>query len=804
MQHQRNTEKSMRAELGRGKSLTASAIVLALSSSISHHALAQAAQSGGSSTSEFEIEEVVVTATRREASIDKVPMSISAFSGAELEAKTIKAIDDVARFTPGVHFAPADGLVNSISIRGVASGVGASTTGIYVDDTPIQVRSGTGVVTETTYPQIFDLQRVEVLRGPQGTLFGTGSMGGTIRFITPEPGLQDYTGHAKSEISTTEGGEASYEMGAAVGGPLIEDKLGFRASLLYRKAGGYVDRTPFTGTDVTEEDINADKTVVFRGALKLAATDNLTISPSILYQDRNSHDSHYWNSLSDRDSSDFVTGNTQAEPIDDKYSLSALKIEWDIGDMQLISNTSYFDRKLDRLSDYSNFIWQALVGDPIPVEPLAEYRAVSNSGVTQKDFTQEFRLQSGDADSRFNWVVGAIFQRARLQTYQLVIDPFLPELTDSIYGCTLEADDCFGDGLVDGIYSGTIDQTAIDKQAAIFGEAEYAILDNLKLTVGLRYAHTKLDFEREVAGPLLCSICNSQPEPSGGNTPVEKPLTPKVSLSWEPSLDTTLYVTAGKGYRVGGVNFAPTPTGSPGCPAGVQAPETYASDDLWSYEVGGKTRLSGGRVKLQGSAYYIKWNDVQQYVTNTGCITSAYKDNLGTVEIKGFDFGVLVQPVANLILEASGSYTDAQYNQTVYGAPDSGTGAPTIIANDGNSTGVAPWNLQFSGQYDYTLMSRQAFVRVDYTYASRNNVNTPVQDPLTTSYDPDMFTDPAVAMLGARLGVAVGAFDLAIYGTNLLNKSPAIGRYHDSLGSPLYYSTTIRPRTIGLSAAVRF
>jgi hypothetical protein len=178
-----------------------------------------------------ELAEIVVTATRRAVSLDKVPLSVSAYSQEQMDQQGIKSIDDVARFTPGLTFAPStDGLTSSIAIRGVASGVGASTTGIYIDDTPVQVRSGTGVVTENVYPQVFDLERVEVLRGPQGTLFGTGSMGGTVRFITPEPSLESYSGYARAEGSQVDGGDAGYEAGASVGGQFIDGKLGFRQS----------------------------------------------------------------------------------------------------------------------------------------------------------------------------------------------------------------------------------------------------------------------------------------------------------------------------------------------------------------------------------------------------------------------------------------------------------------------------------------------------------------------------------------------------------------------------------------------
>lgn len=181
------------------------------------------------------IEEITVTATRREASADTIPVSITAYSQATMDEQGIKNIEDLSKYTPGLSFAPSKaGYINNIALRGVLSDVGASTTGIYIDDTPLQVRSK-GVVTESAFPQIFDLERVEILKGPQGTLFGTGSMGGTVRFITPEPSLDHFSGYARAEGGVIKGSDSSYEVGAALGGPLIQNALGFRASAFIRR-----------------------------------------------------------------------------------------------------------------------------------------------------------------------------------------------------------------------------------------------------------------------------------------------------------------------------------------------------------------------------------------------------------------------------------------------------------------------------------------------------------------------------------------------------------------------------------------
>lgn len=234
------------------------------------------------------LQEVVVTATRREERLQDVPISVSAFSQEKLDAQGLRSIDDLTRLSPGVAFL-RDGMGSSanyndensdINIRGIDSQAGTSTIGIYIDDTPVQSRHiGFGAV--NVFPALFDLDRVEVLRGPQGTLFGAGAEGGVVRFITPEPGLTRSSGYLRAEVATTKGGDPSYELGAAAGGPIVDDVLGFRISASFRRDGGWVDRVNYNLTPtanpvlpnpvfsaVTSSNANWQETVTFRAALK--------------------------------------------------------------------------------------------------------------------------------------------------------------------------------------------------------------------------------------------------------------------------------------------------------------------------------------------------------------------------------------------------------------------------------------------------------------------------------------------------------------------------------------------------------
>src|ERR1700683_2861567 len=219
------------------------------------------------------LEDIVVTATRHEEALSKVPISISAFTQESMDVKGIKDFQDVVRFTPGVQIDANQ--TNQISIRGIASSGGAGTTGIYIDDTPIQMRA-MGFNPDDALPKTCALDRVEVLRGPQGTLFGAGSEGGAVLYITPQPSLTDFSAYARTELSFTEGGAPSYEAGYAAGGPLIEDKLGGRASLWSRRDGGWIDRIDPTTLATVQSNTNYDNTMVAKLAATLTPADSVT------------------------------------------------------------------------------------------------------------------------------------------------------------------------------------------------------------------------------------------------------------------------------------------------------------------------------------------------------------------------------------------------------------------------------------------------------------------------------------------------------------------------------------------------
>jgi iron complex outermembrane recepter protein len=547
------------------------------------------------------LKEIVVTATRHEEALSKVPVSVSAFTQEDMDQKGMKDFTDIVRFTPGVSIDQTG--TNNISIRGISSSGGAGTTGIYIDDTPIQMRS-LGFNPDDTLPKTFDLDRVEVLRGPQGTLFGAGSEGGTVRYILTQPSLTTDSTYVRTEVSYTQYGQPSYEAGVAHGGPIIDGTLGFRASVWFRRDGGWIDRVDPTTGDVVDPNANHQQTLVLRLAGIWKPLDAVTVTPSIFYQDRQEHDvSTYWPSASNPSSGVFNNANPDRIPVPDRFYLPALKIDVDLGSTRLVSNTSYYVR--DELTGYEgtdyNLSYYQGIGWPAAPEEIfvnpAYYPLIDSSGVhlppgltdyrapatvknQQRSFTEEMRLQSNDASSRWTWTVGAFFQASRELSLEEIHDPMADALLEAEYG--LDLADIYGFPLLsngDSYYNLNVSH---DHQIAGFGEVTYAFTDQWKLTLGGRVAKTSFDIYNFSNGPQ-----NYGPVGPNSAYQSETPFTPKASVSYQLDQSNLFYATYAKGFRVGGANAPLLPTGAPdliadGYPSG-QAPQTYNSDSTPSY-----------------------------------------------------------------------------------------------------------------------------------------------------------------------------------------------------------------------------
>ena len=817
------------------------------------------------------LEEIVVTATRREERLQDVPISVSAFSQEKIDAQGLKNIDDLTRLTPGVAFS-RNGMGSSanyndensdIAVRGIDSQAGSATTGVYLDDTPIQSRHiGFGAV--EVFPVLFDVDRVEALRGPQGTLFGAGAEGGAVRIISPAPDLNKFGAYIRSEYGTTEGGGPSYEGGVAVGGPIIDGVLGFRFSVYYREDGGWVDRVSYTRAandlvtlptfaGTTEKDANYQQTSSARLAIKWQPTENLSVTPSVYFQDLRIHDTAaYWEALSDPSAGIYRNGNALTNPDADPWYLAAVKVDWNLGWANLNSNTAYYSRDQHSTSDYSQYLratW-AYFGSLPSGYPQAGDQGYAPFEDRQDNFYQEIRLASADPAARLTWNSGLYIAHTNENIPENIIDPTLNQevinYTTATYGtafpvCPLPTYPCPG-GL---IYEGPIDRI-IEKQVALFGEATFKFTEQLKATVGLRVSRIDIDGQVLDGGafiPLPLTPLTYEEARSH-----ETPVTPKAVLDYQPDRDNLFYASISKGYRSGGVN---TPVGSL-CNGSLnaiglnQVPETYSSDSLWSYELGAKNTLLDHRLQINSSIFVVNWSNIIQNVYLPSC-GEQYAGNLGKVRSEGGDIQLTFKPISSLTLDVTAAYTSAKYTQASCAGSSVLNGTECVIAGQAGQVGPvvsagdrilgAPWSFLFSGEYAapfQVLNGNIAYLRVDYQRTTAQTAQTPGLDYHNGLFDDTVPGLPATTNLQLRAGVRWSGWDVSLFGNNLTNEHPVLFSSRDiasncNLGNPgttppsspgpcgspliptdgfnsdnLYFARGVRPRSYGITATYRY
>jgi iron complex outermembrane receptor protein len=729
------------------------------------------------------LEEIIVTATRREASVEKVPISIAALSQSALSQGGIKGITDIAAATPSLQFASPQGFsstLTTISIRGMNTATGASVVGIYLDDTPIQSRLSFAGNVGSPYPVAFDMNRVEVDRGPQGTLFGAGSEAGTLRFITNSPSLTEFSGYTHEELATTEGGALSYEAGVAAGGPIVEDKVGFRASVWDRRDGGFVNRVdPITGA-IVDRNANSNEKLALRVALAFRVNDNILITPSVYYQRTHIDDTgRFWvyRDFSEPSTGHFNNGNLLPEVSTDPWVLPSLKVEAHLPFADLTSTTSYLYRKLDELEDVSavfGAVGAANYGSPRGAAfPTSQSDvAPTLTGLTVKGFTQEVRLTSNQHDVFATWVAGIFYDhRSQLDfqtSYSRAIDPTGANVYDTY-------------------------QLITDDQVAVFAQSDLHLSSKLTATLGARVAKVKSDV-RITEGTGFFNV---------GEPPVayaaskETPITPRVALSYQADSNNLFYTSVGKGFRIGGGN-APV---ADFC--NTTAPTTYSSDYVWSYEVGAKNTLFDGKVQIDSSAFHVDWSKIQQLVQLPCGL--GYTVNAGSAALNGFDLAVQALVTDRLRVNLNLGYVDAYFTKNVYGP----SGAPLVLSGD--KVGLlpqvnSPWDVNTSATYTIPLSQGATIhLRGEYQYHSRNPGPFITQIPTSPSYYPLIVADPPTHLFNVRLGATMDKWDFTLFVDNLFNSHPLLGASSlFSATSNLLTDSTLRPRTVGLSANFEF
>jgi len=721
------------------------------------------------------LQEVTVTAEKREESLSVVPISANVLTAADMDAAGIKGINEIAAVTPGVEydydtqFGP--GILTRLSIRGIKSDVGTSSTGIYIDDVPIQWRES-GFA--DAYPVTFDLTRVEVLRGPQGTLFGSGAEGGAVRFITTEPNMTEFTGQYRTEVSQTAYGGPSYETGAAAGGPIIDGRVGMRISAWYRDDGGYVNRVnPFTGATVDSET-NRSSSRALRAAVVLAPTETLRVTPSISYQSVGLHDSPiFYPSLSNPSTGLFNNGKLLRQPSTDGFTVASLKFEQQFRFAKLTAVTSYFDRHAQATFDATNeagVLFFGGYGNPLgPGFPASYADAVPDLlSLHQSQQSQEVRLTSVDSEAPIQWVAGQFYSLAR-RTY-----------SEDIYRIGAPGNP--------GYYNS--DHTT-DMIVSAFAHVNARMSPYWTLSGGVRVDRTR-SAETSYAG----GFAYPDLPPSIHGITYETPLTPQFSLSYNPNATNFFYATIAKGFRIGGVNTQ--------IPANCQtsAPVSYASDTVWSHEIGAKNLFFDGNLQVAGSIFEIDWSKVQTNVT-LDCGFN-YVANAGAAKSTGFDLAVSVFSLHPLSFSVSLGYDNVHFTKTILN-PAGEVVADRDAVVGGVPSVPSPWIGAAELRYEWPITAEiKGLARIDEVVHSHNPGPFTELDPRAIGYDPRYVADPATSVLNLKLGLMWSKLDLRLFVNNALDAHPLLQSSADAPGSLPTYAHTLTPRRWGLAGVWSF
>lgn len=738
-----------------------------------------AAQSSALTPEAAQVGEVVVTAQKRSENIKEVPLSVTVLSGTELESRKIENYDDLARVVPGLSIAD-EGAPNlaRLSLRGVSSTQGTATVGIYLDDISLTIPNL--FFTGATLPQLFDLQDAEVLRGPQGTLYGASSLGGTIRFTSNAPQINTFEGTARTDLAGTQGAGFDYLVQGVVNVPLVEDKVALRVGAQRSEDSGYVDRIGADGA--VDRGVNDGRTTSARATLLIRPVDTLTIKPALLWQEFETDGTDAFNLDLPRYQQQKVT----AEPDSDRLFVPSLTIDADFHSLDLISITSYVRRTNNRVQDGQNYNsgFVASVLDPTFGNTFNQIAALPGpyyNEVLSNQVSQEVRLRTksiAQTGRPYEWQIGLYGFDQDVRTLD---DEYVTGL-----GSTLQS--LFGEGPSTVLGAPLInDELGFfhyhnkQREFAIFGEGSYQLLPKLKATFGFRqsFAHTEYDLSEW--GWLTIGLPATYR--SEGS---EQPFTPKVALTYDVNREATLYANVAKGFRLGGAG-APLPSS---CGASLEsfgvssATNSYGPDSLWSYEGGTKLRMLGGRLSVNADGFYIDWSNIQQSLYLPSCGYAAVV-NAGNARSYGGEVEASFRLTRDISIGFNGSVNDARITKA----------APGTGASDGQWLIAAP-DYNFSADFDFhhpitPTIGGYFHLDVDRVGSSYGAFNTS---------DPD-YERPGYNTVDLNIGAETGRYDLSIFARNLLNDDTIIQRPQMLF---VDQGITVRPRTIGLSLRAKF
>jgi outer membrane receptor protein involved in Fe transport len=759
------------------------------------------------------LQEVTVTAQKRTSTVQKTPISVTAISGDDLQDRGITNFTTLAQSAPGVSLKSEGPGQTEIELRGMTSSGGNSpTVGFYLDDIPLTAPSGAQNGKVVIDPTLYDLNRVEILRGPQGTLYGSGSMGGTVRLITNQPDPTAFSGSAQSTLSGTDGGGFNHSDNVMINLPLAKDTMALRVVATEAHTSGWIDRIvdnplPLASAngasrgDVASAPVdkqyrgsNAQQLDGFRASLLWTPTDRLSITPSFFYQ--HSHQ----DGISAYDS---VPGNQAhyqafdiAEPLIDQISVFNLNVNYAFDAFDLTSNTAQWNRRSTQTEDASENFNNPNTGATYASNnglPNPGYYGAAGSGPVyghendpSSQFSEELRVTS-KSDGPLNTVAGVFFSHysstwnfngttANPSAY-LDLGTFAPATTTDWFDAR---------------------SPTHMTQYAVFGDATYDITDDLKADLGVRYYNYNYRFSSVISG-WGSALGAATPSDSGLIRQSGDGFNPKFNLSYQMDPDVMLYATVSKGSRPGGGN-AKYPTTGPYWSAvfapynfpGGKWPSSYKPDSVWSYELGEKGTFFSHHLMVNSSVYYEDWKNIQlealpgDWALNiNGKRATIYGGEVETRAILGGGFELAV----------SGGYTHAHVDPGPHWQITPTHTLSDVAPRTGNAV-LSYWhgmgqNYTFKAQVENAFVSQRYSLAFPYGYSLNGKY---IRLP---SYD---LTNLRVTIESSQ------GWDAALFVNNAFNKHAQLeSLFQEDLPSAAFNRiVSNQPRTAGVDLSYRF
>jgi iron complex outermembrane receptor protein len=741
-------------------------------------ARAEARQAAGSSQSD-KIERVEITATRAVKAVDvqQVPAAITVLQPESLTKFGLGKLVDIASLVPAMSVQEQGVGVNNITMRGlVVRGIvpseiqDSSLVAVYVDDMPVTLKSGNPDL------KVLDLERVEVLQGPQGTLFGASAMAGAVRQITQKPDTNDLFGSLEAAGSRTSGfGGVNHNLRGMVNIPLKDDVAGLRLTGYTGVDSGYI-RNAFNGATT-----NAVSTNQGRAALRVRASADLVVDASVTASNIKGGINDAYSKLAP-----FTTFALLPQTSNDNLQLYNVAVNYNAGGTQLVSSTSYLHRDTLYVTSAQYPATAFIFGGANPL--MAAAYQIGNK-VT--DFAQELRLNS-TTPGPLKWTTGAFFETGKRQLRQeeptvgfdarFAIDHAFP-------GYNSQTNDQAS--TPNNFFSGRQDSES--RQLALFAEATYTVFDKLDLTAGLRLFRGTQDFDLHFSG-LFGNLVNATPAKPAGSSPevstssaTSQGGNPRVAAAYHVDADHLLYASAGKGFRYGG-NNQPVPFAF----CGVNAPSTFAPDSLWSYDIGAKNVLFDQRMTLNVNAYLTNWNDVQVF-DKLPC-TYYFTQNAGKIRSQGVELELAYKLTRNASIGVNGAVNHAYAKDAVVtgiAAQNIPAGARTPYAPRGAASATFSYRIPLDGAQEIGLAASYAYKGSAYTnFAAAQGSYAEI---------------PSSNTVNATVTYRTRGYEVGVFGSNLTNGNKVSDVSTNSIaiqpGDLLYMA---RPRTLGVRLKARF